>query len=140
MSLLGAAQLKARLRAVREVFKPIGRDWADEVVILARAAVPVKTGRLKGSIRRQSATMRKAKVVAHYSQYFVDAGTKAHFEPRHNYFSKHQHPRTIARPFRARVAREALRRKPMAQQVIRAWNEAGGYAFLRGTAVARGDG
>jgi hypothetical protein len=132
MSIKGTAELKARLRAIRVVFKPIGRDWADETVILARAAVPKKTGRLQRSIRRQSATMQRAKVVAHYTQYFVDAGTKAHFEPRHNYFSKVQHPRVRARPFRARVAREALRRKPMAEQVIRAWNDAGGFARLRG--------
>lgn len=137
MSIKGTAELKARLRAIRVVFKPIGRDWADETVVLARAAVPVRTGRLQRSIRRQSATMQRAKVVAHYSQYFVDAGTKAHFEPRHNYFSKVKHPRTRPQPFRARVAREALRRKPMAQQVIKAWNDAGGFAAFRGTAIGR---
>lgn len=134
MSIQGTAELKARLKAIRQVFKPIGKDWADEAVVLARAAVPVKTGRLQRSIRRQEASQRRARVVAHYTQYFVDAGPKAHMEPRHNYFSKRKHPGYPARPFRARVAREALRRKPMAAQVIKAWNDAGGYARFRGSA------
>lgn len=139
--LQGADQLRARLRAIREVFKPIGRDWADETVVLAKAAVPVRTGNLKRSIRRRNASMRKATVVAHFTQYFVDAGTAAHVvRPRrarvlsdHNnvYGRRASIPRHAPRPFRARVARQALERKPMAQTVIRAWNAAGGFGGLR---------
>ena len=75
--------------------------------------------------------MRRARVVGHYTQYFVDAGTKAHFEPRHPYFSKRIHPRVAPRPFRSRVAHEALRRKPLSAELIRQWNGVGGIIRLR---------
>jgi hypothetical protein len=135
-TLQGAAQLRARFRAIREVWKPIGRDWADETVLLARRAVPVRTGNLQRSIRRRSASMKKASVVAHYTQYFVDAGTKEHpvavrrkqvlSDGRTVYGRRAVIPRQAARPFRERVAREALERHPLAETVIEAWNEAGG--------------
>lgn len=145
MSLKGGKELRSRLRAIREVFKPIGRDWADETVLLAKAAVPVKTGRLQRSIRRRNATLRKATVVAHYSQYFIDKGTVEHgVKPKRattlawqdpggrTIFAKRARiPRHAARPFRERVAREALRRKPLAESVIRAWNAAGQRGGLR---------
>jgi hypothetical protein len=37
---------------------------------------------------------------------------------------KVDHPRTAAQPFRARIAHESLRRHPMVESLIRAWNEA----------------
>lgn len=145
-TLVGAPQLKARLRAIKEVFKPIGREWADEAVVIAKTTGPWRdrTGTLRRSIRRRNSTQRKATVVAHYSQYFIDAGTKAHdVEPRRGtvlrwestqhqtVFAKRSRiPAKAPRPFRARVAREALRRKPMAEQVIKAWNDAGGRGGL----------
>lgn len=118
-------------------FKPTGRDWADETAKLARGMVPSKTGRLRGSIRRKNASQRKATVVAHFSAYFIDRGTKAHvirpkrkgslkFQSGQNtIFSKRvNHPRTSARPFRERAAREGLRRHPLAAQLVKQWNEA----------------
>jgi hypothetical protein len=136
-NLKGAPQLKARLKAIRETFKPLGREWADEVVIVARPMVPVVTGRLRGSIRRKSATGRKATVVAHYSASFIDAGTKAHtIVPKRSgglYFTdggrtvfakKVNHPRTQARPFRQRAAEEGLRRHPLDEALVKQWNGA----------------
>lgn len=137
-NLVGAPQLKARLKAVQLVPKPIGREWAVETVRLAKTAVPVRTGNLRRSIHVGTTTERKATVVAHYSAIFVDRGTKAHdVTPRgggvlkweskqhDTVFAKKAHiPRKAARPFRARVAKEALRRKAPGPKVIKAWNDA----------------
>ena len=75
-------------------------------------------------------------VVAHYSAYFIDAGTKRHNivpkKAKGLYFTdggrtvftkKVDHPRTAAKPFRARTAREALRRKPLGDALINEWNK-----------------
>lgn len=135
MILKGSAELKARIKAMRLAFKPIGRSWADEYVKVARPMVPEKTGRLRRSIRRKNASQRKATVAAHYTAFFVDAGTVPHpIRPKkgrglswqaggRTIFSRRvMHPGTRARPFRVRAARESLRRKPMAQELINQWN------------------
>ena len=137
MALRGSRELRARLRAIKLTFKPVGRDWADETASIARTMVPVKNGRLRNSIRRRNATQTKATVVAHYSAYFIDKGTKEHSEkPRkgqalrfergqNTVFSrKVDHPRTAARPFRERAAKEGLRRQPLADALIKQWNSA----------------
>jgi hypothetical protein len=136
--LKGAPELRARLKALKTVFKPIGREWAEETRDLAKRAVPVRSGRLQRSFRVKNASQRKATVVGHYSAYFIDAGTRAHDErPRrakamrfatkggHIMFAKKvHHPATKARPFRRASADEALRRRPILQYVIDAWNKA----------------
>lgn len=138
--LIGAPELRARLKAIQQVFKPIGREWADEAVKIAKQTGPWqdRTGTLRRSIRRRNSTQRKATVVANYTQYFIDRGTKAHevtpkrgtvlrWEPTvgNTVFAKRSRiPRKAPRPFRERVGREALRRKPAAEQVIKLWNEA----------------
>jgi hypothetical protein len=138
VALKGSRELRARLRAIKLTFKPAGKDWADETARVAKTMVPSKTGRLRGSIRRRNATQRKATVVAHYTAYFIDKGTKRHAIPKkaggkvlrferggNTIFSrKVDHPRTAARPFRERAAREGLRRRPLAGQMIREWNDA----------------
>jgi hypothetical protein len=137
MALKGSRELRARLRAIKLTFKPAGKEWADETARIAKTMVPSKTGRLRGSIRRRNATQRKATVVAHYTAYFIDKGTKAHSEkPKkakalrferggNTIFSrKVDHPRTAARPFRERAAREGLRRRPLAGQIVKQWNDA----------------
>ena len=136
-TLKGSPELKARLKAIRGTFKPLGREWADEVVVLAKPMVPFQTGRLRGSIRRKSATQRAATVEAHYSANFVDAGTKRHTigpkKAKGLYFTdggqtvfakRVDHPRTQARPFKARAAHEALRRKSPLQALLKQWNGA----------------
>lgn len=138
MALKGSPQLRARLRAIKLTFKPAGRDWADETARVAKTMVPSKTGLLRASIRRRNATQRKATVVAHFTAYFIDKGTKAHSEkPRKKQalrfggrggdtiFSRRvDHPRTNARPFRERAAREGLRRAPLAGSLVKQWNDA----------------
>ena len=137
MALQGSKELRARLRAIKTAFKPLGRDWADETARLARPMVPVATGRLKKSIRRRNASQKKATVVAHYTAYFVDKGPKPHTIKAkrartlvspiggRTIFSRQVHHRGYrGRPFRERAAREALRRNPKVEYVVQAWNKA----------------
>ena len=137
MSLKGSPHLRARLRALGKAFRPIGRQWGDEYVKVARPMVPEKTGRLRKSIRVKNNTQRRTTISAHYTASFVDAGSVAHpISPRRGTFlawqdggqtifaRKVNHPGVRARPFRARAAHEALRRKPMADELTRQWNEA----------------
>ena len=138
MALKGGPELRARLKAIRQSFKPIGRNWADDTVRLARPRVPVRTGRLRQSIRRRNATQRRATVVAHYTAFFVDKGTKPHdikakrakglvFEGRGGrtiFAPKVRHRGYAGRPFRDRAAKEALARNPAAEEIIKAWNRA----------------
>lgn len=149
MALKGSRELRARMRAIRQTFKPIGKNWAEDTRDYARAHVPVRTGRLKASIRVRNASQRRATVVGHFSASFVDKGTKAHAEkakrravmrygvskqgPSFGAFTpgeftvfskKVNHPRTKARPFKVAAAREGLRKNPMAVELIKQWNSA----------------
>lgn len=136
-TLKGGPELKRRLAAIKLAFKPIGRQWADETAKAGRTMVPVRTGRLRKSIRRKNATQKRATVAAHYTAYFIDKGTVPHdikakrakglvFEGRHGtIFARKVHHRGIkARPFRERMAHEGLRRTPMADAIIKQWNAA----------------
>lgn len=145
-TLQGAAALRSRLRAIRQAFKPIGRSWADETASIARVHAPVKTGHLKRSIRRKHAGQKRATVYADYWAVFAEKGTKAYdigTKPGQvtktragrkvlafqvggrTVFSRKVHkPRRVARPFIGPAAHEALRRHPMAAELIQLWNEA----------------
>jgi len=138
-ALRGTPQLRARLKALRLTFKPLGKGWAEDTRDAAIRFVPYRTGRLRGSIRVRNVTQRHATVVAHYSAFFVDKGTKPHtivpkkaktlrFENgRKTVFSRRAVQRGYrARPFRARAAEEGLKRNPLAVAVVRQWNEARG--------------
>jgi hypothetical protein len=136
MALKGKSELNARLRAIKQTFKPIGRAWADDDVAENRRRVPVKTGRLRASFRVRNATQRKAVVVGHYTANFIDAGTKAHDETAKGnamrfaiggktMFAKKVHKRTTpAQRFKREAAMEALRKNPMAVELIKQWNNA----------------
>ncbi len=137
MSLKGAPELRARLKAIKLTFKGYGKTWADETAAQARRRVPVRTGRLKASIRRKSATQKRATVVAHYSANFVDAGTKAHDikarrAPRlifqaggRTIFARKVHKERIAaRRFKRPAADAALAKYPIKDTMIQLWNEA----------------
>lgn len=138
MKLKGARELRARLKALKLAFKPIGRKWGRAAIDAGRPMVPVKTGRLRKSMRITSATQKKTRVGAHYTAYFVDAGVKPHmiksksgeflgpFRGRGGtIFARAVHHRGYrARPFRRRMAEEGLRKTPMAQELIDQWNAA----------------
>ena len=135
----GADDLMKRFKALRkEVFKPAVRLWADEAVKIARADVPNRNtrwskGKLHDSIRRKSATQYKGVVVGFYTGYFVDAGVRPHSLQRRKSgagrtifaaAARKQHPGYPARPWRGHATHEALRRHPVFDQVINAWNRA----------------
>jgi hypothetical protein len=137
VSLQGGSQLKTRLRALKLAFKPYGRKWGTTVADIAKPKVPNRTGRLRKSIRLRNATQRKATVVGHYTAYFVDAGPKRHsIAPKRGrgliftaggrtiFTKKVNHPGYRGRPFRASAAHEALRRHPLSEGLIDAWNDA----------------
>lgn len=137
MSLKGGRELRARLRALRGAFKVYGREWADGTVSEARPRVPVRTGRLRKSIRVRNASQRRATVVAHFTAYFVDKGPRAHLiRPKtarrlvftaggRTIFARQVHHRGYrGRPFRHAAALASLRKHPMAAVVIKAWNQA----------------
>ena len=137
MSLQGSAQLRARLKAIKETWKPLGRAWAKDTYKTARPMVPSRTGRLRRSIRVLGVSAKRARVGAHHTAYFVDKGPKAHTikAKRGSYlifqsggrtvFTRQVHHRGYrGRPFRRRAAIEGLRKNPLAVAVINQWNDA----------------
>ncbi len=136
MALKGKSQLNARLRAIKQTFKPIGKAWADDDVAENRRRVPVRTGHLRDSFRVKDATPTKARVVGSPVANFIDAGTKAHDEIAKGnamrfaiggktMFAKKVHKRaTPAQRFKRDAALEALRKNPMAVELIKQWNNA----------------
>lgn len=139
MSLQGGPELKARLRAIRLTFKQYGRVWNEATAQNMRRSGKWndRTGRLRRSIRRKSATQRRATVVGHYTANFVDAGSKAHDitarrAPRlifqaggRTIFARKVHKQRIAaRRFKRPAALEALRQHPMRETMIDLWNKA----------------
>lgn len=136
--LKGTPQLQRRLKAIKQVFKPLARQWGKTDVQIMRTEVPVQTGRLRKSFRVTSVTLKKARVGGHFTAYFVDAGPKPHtitakgrsrlvFKARSGatIFARQVHHRGYrARPFRQRSADEALRRTPAAKECIDLWNRA----------------
>lgn len=137
MSLQGARELRARFKAVKTVFKPLGRQWQDATIPLEKAAIPVRTGKTRASIRRGSATVRRATVVGSYVTNFLDAGTKAHDETpkrakviawggsgnRHTFFAKKVHKRaTAGSHFKKRAAAEGFAKVDALGELVRQWN------------------
>lgn len=136
-NLKGTPELKNRLNKLREVFKPVGRSWADKTVTNAqhRLASHKRTGRLHDSVRRSAATKRRAAVSAHYTANFEDAGAVPHditakpgkaliFQGRSGtiFARKVHHRGRKARPFKVRAAQDALRDTPLEQILIDEWN------------------
>lgn len=138
MALRGSRELRRRLKAIKTVFKPVGRSWAEETVHLASSRVAVKTGKTKRSIRVKNASMRKAAVEAKHGARFLEAGTTAHdLVPRRmkamkftgagglpRFSKKVRHPGMRRQPFLHDSAADALRRNPMAEQLVKLWNDA----------------
>ena len=136
-TLKGAPQLRARLKAIQQTFKPYGKLWAETAAHEAATRVPKRTGRLARSFRRRNATAKRATVVGHYTGNFVDAGSKAHdikakrashliFEAGgRTIFTRKVHKQRIAaRRFKRPAAEAALRRHPISETMIDLWNKA----------------
>lgn len=137
MALRGGREVRARLRAIKQIFKPVGREWADLTVIEAKRRVPVRTGKTRNSIRRRNASQRKATVVGFFPVNFIDAGTKEHdIRPRkvstlkfeaggQTVFARKVHKRRQnPRPFKQEAAEAGLRQVPLAKRLIDLWNKA----------------
>lgn len=133
----GTPELRARLKALKLGFKPAGRDWGNATVRHMRSSVPQRTGRLRRSFRVKNATQKRATVSGHFTAFFIDKGTQAHLiKPRRaerlrweqggrTIFARAvHHPRTRAQPFRDRAAKAGLRDAPIANDIIKAWNDA----------------
>lgn len=137
-TLQGAPELRRRLKAIKTVFKPAGREWADETARIAKSMVPVASGRTRGSIRRRNASQKKATVVGHYAVNFIDAGVKAHdITPKRGHkavrFSsggktvfrpKVHKARIAARPFKKRAGAAGLKKVDILSDLIELWNKA----------------
>ena len=141
MALKGSRELRARLKAIRLVFKPAGKDWADHTAVEAKRRIAavgaVDSGATRDSIRRRNATQRKATVVGHYAVNFIDAGTKAHdIKPKRvsnlkfetggrTVFTKKVHKRAQpARPFKKASAEAGLRKTDLIGELVNLWNKA----------------
>jgi hypothetical protein len=133
----GARELRRRLKAIKTVFKPAGREWADRTVTLAKRRVKNRTGKTQRSIRRRNASQRKAAVVATHGARFLEAGAKAHqIQPRRMkamkfnvggqpvFARKAQHPGARKQPFLHRSARESLEQTDILADLIELWNRA----------------
>ena len=72
-TLKGSRELRRRLKAIKTVFKPAGRDWADETARIAQSMVPVRTGKTRASIRRRNASQKRATVKGNRAVNFIDA-------------------------------------------------------------------
>lgn len=136
MAVTGATQLRARWKAIGLAFKPLGKKWADDTVHLAQARVAVRTGATRRSIRRKSATQKRAVVEARWGARFIEHATRGHdikphkarvlrWEASGTIFAKRvHHPGTRAQPFLEPAAKESLRKNPMRDEVLKAWNQA----------------
>lgn len=137
MALRGSPELRARLKALKVAFKPLGKSWAEDTRDAARRRVKKRTGKTAASFRVRNASQRKATVVGSFVANFIDAGTKEHDEvARHakalrygsqgnTRFARKVHkPRTAAHPFKRASALEGLQKNPMAAAVVNAWNDA----------------
>lgn len=137
MALQGSRELRARLKAIRTVFKPVGKKWGEDTVRLARSRVPVRTGKTQRSIRVKNASLRKAAVQAVWGARFIEQGTKAHaIRPKKftalkwnqngqpMFAKKVNHPATKGRPFLRNSAKDVLDRNDMLRELLELWNKA----------------
>ena len=136
-SLKGGRELRARLKAAGQMFKPYGKRWADTTAAEMKPNIPERTGATRKSVRRRNATQKRATVVGSYITNFIDAGSKAHdIEARRapflvfdyqgqTIFAKRVHKQRIAaKPFKRKAAEAALRKYPMSRELVAQWNKA----------------
>lgn len=136
MPLKGADGLRRRLKAIKRSVAVENRAWGKNVVAAARPKTPVRSGRTRKSYRIR-ASQKRGLVTASYVAYFIDAGPRQHDitakkgrllkfekEGRTVFARKVHHPGYGARPYRQYSAEEGLRRTPVAQTIVKLWNDA----------------
>lgn len=137
MSLRGTPELRRRLRAIKTVFKPVGRQWADQTASIARSRVKIVTGATRNSIRRKNASMTRASVQATGGARFLEAGVTPHeIKPRRvnslkftangqTIFSKKvRHPGSAKQPFLKQSGADALAKIDILRDLVDLWNRA----------------
>jgi hypothetical protein len=137
MALRGSRELRQRLKAIRTVFKPVGKSWAEKTRDLAKTRVTVRTGKTKATIRVRNASLKKAAVEAKGGARFLEAGTRAHIiRPKRfkalkwnqsgqpMFARKVSHPATRAKPFLRRSGRDVLAKSDLLQELLKLWNQA----------------
>ena len=137
MALQGSRELKRRLKAIKTVFKPVGRNWAEDTQRLASSRVKVRTGKTKRTIRVRNVTLKRAAVEAREGARFLEAGAQAHdikarkFQAMKfstgglpQFAKKVRHPGAPKQPFLRNSGADALRKNPMAEELIKLWNQA----------------
>lgn len=139
MALKGAPELRRRLKAIKTVFKPVGKEWVDKASAEAKRhlAASVASGKTLGSVRKKNASMTKASIKGRYPVNFIDAGTRAHditakkgsvlrFEKGGQaFFRKKVHKRAVAaRPFKKATAQAAWREVDLIRDLVELWNRA----------------
>lgn len=137
-ALKGTRELRRRMKAIRTVFKPVGKSWATGTAELARRRVKVASGKTRQTIRIKNASMRKAAVEARGGARFLEAGTVPHtikakrvrampigeVSGRPQFAKRVSHPGQRKQPFLRRSGRDVLARTPMAEELIKLWNDA----------------
>lgn len=136
-SISGLPQLRARLRAVRVAWKPVGRDWATDTVERMQRDIPVRTGKTRKSLRVGSVTQKRATVKGSFVINFLSAGTQAHDEvpkkktilawggkPPTIFARKVHKPQTRGTHFKSKAAEEAFEKADILGEVVRLWNDA----------------
>lgn len=137
MTLRGADGLMDRLGAMSRATRTYPRGWGEEYVRVARPQIPAKTGKTRASVHVANADSDGAEITASSVAVMIDTGTKPHaiepvrfevvrFQSRGQtvFARKVDHPGTRAHPYRMRAAEEALRRHPLDEHFIDAWNRA----------------
>ena len=157
MTLIGADALRRRLKALATVPSTTNRQslparWQAATVRAARPMIPVRTGATRASIRPGGTRKGNATVVGKYTVNFIDAGSKAHVEPRQAGLTKTgrvsrrklgsgkvlkftsggqtlfrkrvNKPRIAAHPFKKEAARKGLEHLNWATMIYGLWNKA----------------
>ena len=159
MSLQGADELRRRLKAIgviadttRSGQSSLAYRWQQGTVRAAKPMIPVRTGATRASIRPGGTRKGKATVVGKYTVNFIDAGSKAHVEPRQAgltktgrvsrrkrgsgkvlkftmggqtmFRKKVNKPRISGRPFKKEAARKGMAALNWVNYIYDIWNRA----------------
>lgn len=129
----GGPELRARLSAIAQPFRPIGSAWQGKASSQMKASAPAQTGHLRGSIRPGFLSDTGAAIMGDYWAIFIDRGTKAHdivakgkmlkFEVAgETIFARKVHKRrTPRRPFVTQAAQMALK-ATATDEIVKLWN------------------
>ena len=137
MKLQGADGLIDRLQAIQETPRTISKGWGEATVAAMRPYIPVKTGKGRASVRVASSDADGADVTALDYVAILDQGAAAHdimptsasvlaFDVggRTVFAPKVHKPQQRGLGFARRAAEDGMRRAPMSDAVVEAWNRA----------------